>query len=347
MFRPLAALSLLTSLCAAQQTLPTPSLSPHARITQTVGVTEMSVDYHAPAVRNREIWGGKVPWGVVWRAGANANTLVEFSTDVLVEGQPLPAGAYGLHMIPGPERFTVIFSKDSKAWGSYAYRADNDALRVDVTPRAIDSRERMAFLFEDVGDDRATLTLAWERLAVPVQITVDLAEVVLGPVREAAARNDAAPGWQYWFQAAEFGRDHGVPAAETLGWIERSVAAQTTFTNKWAQSELLAEVGRAPEAEAAREAALKIVTVDELAGLGHRYTQRNDLAAAVTVYDMVIEMGAPNWWTYTEIAATKQKAGDLPGAEAAYKLALTKNPDPVTKAEIEASLAALRQPARG
>lgn len=341
MLRPALTACLLVALCissVAQDRLPLPQLSPGASLSQTVGATEISVSYAAPAVRDRVIWGNKVPYDVVWRAGANTNTTVTLEHDVKVEGQALAAGTYGLHMIPGVDSFTIIFSQDSTSWGSYRYVEENDALRVTVTPQSAPKRERMAFLFDDVGDESATLQLHWDEVLVPVRIDVDVPTVVLAPVRENFAANSDKPGWEYWFQAADYGRVHGAPASETLAWVEKSVAIQKSFSNLWCQSELLADLNRLEEAESARTAALERVTADELADLGSRYLQREDPGAAAQVLTMVTEMGGAGWYVWSRLAQAREQMGDLPGAVEALKGALTAGPDPVTEGELKANL---------
>jgi len=350
MLRPVLALSLVACLVSsswAQDRLPVPPKSPHVQHAWSLGITEISVDFHAPSVRGREIWGVKVPYDVVWRAGANANTVLTFEHDVSLEGQPVPAGSYGLHMLPGAERFTIILSKNTEGWGSYGYTQEQDLLRAEVTPREAASRERLDYLLDDVSDSGGTLALHWGQVYVPMQVEVDLAAVVLAPVRELAASGGEGPGWQYWFQAADYGRDHGVLASEGLAWIERSIEHATTFTNLWSRSELLADLERVEEAGAAREQALELVTVDELSSLGSRYADRGDLQSAGSIYDMVMQMGSPNWWDYTRIATVRERLGDVDGAKAALEQALTRNPDPVARAEIEASLAHLSEGSTG
>src|ERR1044072_6727966 len=131
---------LMLTLCAvvrvqSQSVLDLPYASQAAQVKQRVGVTDITITYHRPVVNGRKIWGGLVPTGQVWRAGANENTTIEFSTPVSIEGKALPAGTYGLHMIPNADTWTVIFSKMAVAWGSYTYSQSEDALRVDVKPR--------------------------------------------------------------------------------------------------------------------------------------------------------------------------------------------------------------------
>src|SRR5262245_17915998 len=120
---------------AAQANLTMPQPSPKASVSQTVGLTEITVTYHRPGVGGRKIWGELVPYGDVWRAGANENTTISFSSPVRVAGRPLGAGTYGLHMIPTQKDWTIIFSTVSGAWGSYGYNQREDALRVTVTPQ--------------------------------------------------------------------------------------------------------------------------------------------------------------------------------------------------------------------
>src|SRR5207249_10739214 len=121
-----------------------PRVSQRASVTQRIGLTDITITYHRPAVGGREIWGKTVPYGKVWRAGANENTTITFADDVTVEGKPLAAGTYGLHMIPDKEQWTIIFSKNATSWGSFSYDEKEDALRVSVKPHAAEA-------FEEIG----------------------------------------------------------------------------------------------------------------------------------------------------------------------------------------------------
>ncbi len=132
-------LPVLISLAHAQSTiLDLPRPSQHAVVTQRIGVTDITLNYHRPLVNGRKIWGGLVPYGQVWRAGANENTTITFTDPVTVEGKPLPKGTYGLHMFPGEKEWTVVFSKNSTSWGSFTYDEKEDALRVTVKPQPAD-----------------------------------------------------------------------------------------------------------------------------------------------------------------------------------------------------------------
>jgi hypothetical protein len=144
-----------------------------ASVMQRIGVdTDITIVYSRPGVKGRKIWGGLVPYNEVWRAGANENTTFEVSKDVLINGQKLPAGKYGLHMLPGEKEWTIIFSKDNSAWGSFSYKKDDDALRITVTPKEAPDQEWLSYGFENLAGTSATAYLWWEKLKVPFEVEV-------------------------------------------------------------------------------------------------------------------------------------------------------------------------------
>lgn len=181
----------------AQGPIRLPEASPAATAGQTVGVTDIAITYHRPAVNKRKIFGGLVPYGVLWRAGANENTTISFSTPVKIEGQPLSAGTYGFFLLPGPSQWTVIFSKFTGSWGTYNYDPAEDALRVTVTPQSLtDNQERLAYTFDDLTNNSAVVSLRWEKLRVPVKVEVDLPATVRASIREELR------GGKHWNEAA-------------------------------------------------------------------------------------------------------------------------------------------------
>ncbi len=179
-------LSLLLSLpsaSSAQENKVRPSLK--ASVTQRLGVnTDITIVYSRPGVKGRKIWGGLVPYGMApgtkeskgnpfpWRAGANENTTIEFSKDVLVEGNRLPAGKYGLFMIPSEKDWIIIFSKNDSAWGSFSYNQAEDALRITVTPVEAPQMEWLMYGFDDLAETSATAYLWWDNLKVPFKIAL-------------------------------------------------------------------------------------------------------------------------------------------------------------------------------
>src|SRR5262249_28402518 len=160
-----------------------PRPSQHATVMQRVGITDITINYHRPLVNQRKVWGGIVPYGQVWRAGANENTTIAFSDPVTIEGKPLAKGIYGLHMIPNENEWTIIFSNVHTAWGSFTYKEADDALRITVKPRTAEFMEALSYDFDTVGTDSAVATLRWEKVAVPFTIGVNVHEVVAGSLR--------------------------------------------------------------------------------------------------------------------------------------------------------------------
>jgi hypothetical protein len=147
-------------------------VSPNAGVSQTIGVTEVTISYGRPAVKGRTIWGELVPYGEVWRTGANEATTISFSNDVLIEGKKLAAGTYALFTIPGQDDWTMIFNKTAKQWGAFRHDPAQDALRVDVKPKAAPQEEWMSFSFNGLSGDSAQAVLRWEKLAVSFKIQV-------------------------------------------------------------------------------------------------------------------------------------------------------------------------------
>ncbi|MFQ5927556.1 MAG: DUF2911 domain-containing protein [Terriglobia bacterium] len=149
-----------------------PRPSPNAGVSQTIGVTEVSISYGRPGVKGRQIWGELVPYGKVWRTGANEATTISFSNDVTIEGQKLPAGTYALFTIPTENEWTIVFNKTAKQWGAFNHDAGQDALRIQVKPEAVGHEEWLSFNFQDLSANSATLVLRWEKVAVGFTIQV-------------------------------------------------------------------------------------------------------------------------------------------------------------------------------
>ena len=191
------ALLLIAASAFGQAAIRLPEASPAATVGETIGITDVSITYHRPAVNKRKIWGGQVPYNTMWRAGANENTTISFSTPVKIEGRDLPAGTYALYMLPTPSQWTVVFSKFTGDWGVYNYDESEDALRVNVTPQTVaDSQERLAYTFDDVTNNSAIASLRWEKLRVPIKIDVDL------PATIRTSISNTLRGGKHWDNAA-------------------------------------------------------------------------------------------------------------------------------------------------
>ena len=209
-------------------TLPQPS--PSASVTQQVGVTEITIAYHRPAVGKRKIWGDLVPYDEVWRAGANENTTISFSSPVTIGGKKLVAGTYGLHMLPTQKDWTIILSTVSSAWGSFSYDAKEDAVRVTATPTPASFEESLEYRFENPTENSVNVVLQWEKIQVAFPITVDTKAVALESLK-GQLRGLGRFFWQDWNQAAQWCLRNNYDLDQGLAWADRSIDIQPTFAN--------------------------------------------------------------------------------------------------------------------
>lgn len=226
LFAPLVVSTLFASSLYAQEAkkIEFPQASPLASVKEKVGVTDVSVEYSRPSIRERKIFGGLVPYGQVWRTGANAATKITFGSDVKVGGAPVPAGSYALFTIPGESEWTVILSKVvNDQWGSYAYDKKDDQARVTVKPAAMaEPQETMSISLQDMRSGKANLVIAWEKTKVAVEIDTDLVARVKPQIEAAMAGTGEKP----YFAAAMFYYDNNLDIAKAKEWIEAAVTKQ-------------------------------------------------------------------------------------------------------------------------
>jgi len=310
--------TILTSIIAvaavaiARGDLKLPDVSQQAAIKQRVGLTDITITYHRPLTNGRKIWGGLVPMGEVWRAGANENTTIEVSSDVIVEGKPLAKGTYGLHMIPTADTWTVIFSNMSTAWGSYTYDQKEDALRVTVKPRPNEMEEALEYEFEDVTPDSATMTLKWEKLAVPVKIAVT-PEATVANIR-GQMRGDAQYQWQAPMQAANFCLTHKINLEEALKWVNLSIQNEERFENLSTKADVLKAMNKPDEAKKTWEQAIAKTTPIQLYSYARRLQSEKKDAEAIDMLKEVSKRYPETSFGLLADARIKSAAGDFAGA---------------------------------
>ncbi|HEX8339256.1 MAG TPA: DUF2911 domain-containing protein [Pyrinomonadaceae bacterium] len=282
--RAAAALALAACFCvlAQAQSVRLPRPSPKASVMQTFGVTDLTITYSRPGVKGRKIWGDApagvaagtatlddararprdaviVPYGRVWRTGANEATTFTVTDDVLVNGQPLKAGTYSLHTIPGPAEWTIIFNSDPGQWGSFAYDEKKDVLRVKARPETTtDTQEWLDFQIDPVGESSAQVSIRWERLRVPFTVEVkDVQALTLAKARAAVAAAKA-DDWQTPLQAANYLLNSKGDLTQALAWSEQSIKTRENFNNLNLRARILAAQGKTAEAVAAGEKALQV-----------------------------------------------------------------------------------------
>src|SRR5438876_2305951 len=260
----------LSGTVSAQNDLNLPDVSQAAEVKQRIALTDITVKYHRPLVNGRKIWGGLVPYGKVWRAGANENTTIEFSDPVSVEGQPLAKGIYGLHMIPNPDSWTIIFSKTNTAWGSYSYNQDEDALRVNVKPRPLaELKEALEFEFEDLKPESTAVTLKWEKLGVPFTVSIKDAEQTLQNIR-AQLKGRGQSTWQALDEGAQFCLTRKINLDEALRCADASIQNEERFDNLSTKADILKALNRSDDAKTTWDQALKIANAQQLYSYGRQ-----------------------------------------------------------------------------
>lgn len=342
-------LSIIAVLCttvaaagSARADLKLPNPSPAARVSQTIGLTEVTVAYHRPGVNGRKIWGELVPYNETWRAGANENTTIAFSSDVKVGGKPLRAGTYGLHMIPTAKDWTIVFSTTTTAWGSYGYDPKEDALRVTVTPRATAVvEERMAFRFDELSNTKATLVLAWDKLAVPVAIEVETPKVVMASVRAQLRGEDGFSADSYT-QAARYWLRNGGPVDEAAKLADRSIEMKPTYQNQTIRAALFDKQGNAKAAAELRAKAEPLATASDLNQVANGLMTEKKVDEAVKVLQTSTQRFPESWFLQDSYAEALAAKGDKPAAIAAYTKALALVKDAGEKKRIETTLASLK-----
>ncbi len=224
-----------------------PRVSQGAKITQVIGLSEVTIYYHRPGVKGRMIWGGLLPYDSVWRAGANEPTLFTFSDEVTIDGKKLPAGTYRFVTFPGKKEWTVVFNSEIKNWGTM-YDAKYDVLKFTVTPEAAPQEEWMSFSFTNLTPSSATVVLAWEKIKIGFKIEFN----TVGKIQASVGT------WQILNAAARYSLTEKVYNAEAMGWIDRSIGMDRNATNLGTKAELLAAAGKVKEAIAAAEEAMTV-----------------------------------------------------------------------------------------
>lgn len=336
----------------AQLTLPRPS--PATILNQKIALTEVEVSYSRPSVirgtndRTGQIWGTQVPWGLApnafgnqkpmpWRAGANENTTISFSTDVLVEGKPLAAGMYGLHMIPFEDgKVTVIFSNNSSSWGSFWYEEAEDALRVDVKMQEAPFTNVLTYQFTAFGQNTGTLSLLWEEKQIPVKIAVEQ-ETILAAFRN-ELRGVQGFGWQGPLSAANYCLNNNINYDEAIQWADRAIAANRTGQTLGVKSALLFRKGENDAAVKVAEEAKAIATKNELNLLGYQLIGAGQLVKAEEYFKLNIERDPSDANGYDSLGECYVAMGKDKEAIAMFRKSLSMSPPPNVKANSIANL---------
>ena len=326
------AVLLVANFCQAQTAtgetlmLTLPRQSQHALITQRIGITDITINYHRPLANGRQIWGKLVPYGQVWRAGANENTTITFSDPVAIEGQALDKGTYGLHMIPGENEWTVIFSKNSTSWGSFAYKENEDALRVKVKPQTADAHDALAYDFDDVKPDSTVVTMRWDKVAVPFKVEVKVNELVTASIqRQLHGLNQYY--WEGWDDAAGYYLANKINLDDALKYEDQSIQAEERYDNLLNKSRILEALGRNEDAKVFRNKALDTANPLQLYFYARQLQGQKKQDEALALFRSTAKKFPDSWTSHMGLARVYSAQGDFDNAVKEVKLSLTGAPD--------------------
>jgi hypothetical protein len=335
----------LLAFSSQAQTITTPRVaSPAAKISQTVGISKVTVKYSRPSVKGREIWGKLVPYGFVnlgfgtaetspWRAGANENTTITFSDDAMVEGKALAAGTYGFHIAVGENNdATVIFSNNSSSWGSYFYNPEEDALRADITTQEVGMTETLTYDFVNTGKNETTLVLDWEKKRFPVSIAFATDEIVIANAQN-ELRGTTGFGWQGPLSAANYCLQNNMNHEQAIAWADQSIQGNKNFQNLFVKASLIKQMDPNKDVTAMFDEAAEMANEGQLNFLGYQMmTQHNDTDKAIAYFQTNVKKHPESANAHDSLGEAYKTAGMDKQAIKTLKKALTLNPAPNVKA---------------
>lgn len=351
---------LLTSSFAQNLTTPVGGGSPKAWVGERIGITDINITYNRPGVKGREgkVWGDLVPYGYTdlgfgtskaapWRAGADENTTISFSTDVMIDGKPLVAGKYGFFISVRESDADIIFSKNSNSWGSFFYDPKEDALKVVVkTVKTNESVERLKYEFSDEKDNSTLITLYWEKLKIPFSVSVDYVKTQLESFRR-ELRSDKGFDSDAWVQAVNFSVQNNTNLDEALQWSDYAIngvfVGQKNFKTLSARANVLSKLGRTAEADVLMKQAIPIATMQELHQYARQLIRNKKPAEALAAFKMNAQKNPNVFMTNMGLARGYSANGDFKNAIKYAKLALAQAPDKQNKDAVEGFIKKLEE----
>lgn len=341
-------LLLMGSTSFAQLNLPRGSQK--ASVSQTVGITDISIKYSRPSVKGRTIWGALVPYGMnnlgfgtakesPWRAGADENTTISFSHEVSIDGKTLKAGTYGLHVIPFENGdATIVLSNNSTSWGSYFYNPEEDALRVNVKSKEISNVEFLTYEFSAVSPNSTMVSLKWSTKEIPFTIEVPVTKIVTKSIKQELQNS---PGFsnQSWIQAANFALNNDGDLNEALKWVNASISgqffSQKNANNLLLKSRILAKMGNKEESLIVLDEASAMANKRQLNAMGYQMLNQQNYKLALKFFKLNIKNDPKDPNSYDSLGEAYKTMGDKKNAIKNLKKALSMNPPAAVKANSE------------
>jgi tetratricopeptide (TPR) repeat protein len=254
----ICSLLVLLALPLAAQQLRLPRVSPNSTLTQTVGLTDITIKYSRPGVKGRQIWGGLVPYDTIWRTGANEATTINFSDDVMINGQKLAKGNYALFTIPTKDQWSIVFNSQAEQWGAFTHDKSKDVLTVTAKPEKAEFREWMEFEIPEMSTDTAKIAIRWENIAVPFMVDTMSTEHAMAAAKKTIAAIDNTR-WQLPLSAADFAFQNG-KMEEARMWLDQALAVKENTRTLWLKARLENKEGKKAEAKKTVDAALAKAT---------------------------------------------------------------------------------------
>jgi len=346
----------------AQMDLPPSGGNPRAMVSEEVGITSITIKYSRPDVNKREgkIYGegNRVPYGFKefniktgktespWRAGANEATTISFEHDIKVEGRDLKAGTYALFMAMGPDKVTLIFSKQAGAWGSFYYTEADDVLRVDVKPVTLDkSVEWLKYEFIEHGEKHCVIALQWEKLSVPFRVDVDVDNIVIARLRQEMTGNKSfTPALE--LQAAQYCLNRNINLEEALAWSKQAVigpAGQRTYITFRNLAVAYEKLKRIPEADSVMTEALTIATANQYTAYGRQLISQKRTDRAMEIFKASEKRYGDVYGVNNGLMSGYSAKGDFKNAIKHAEKAMTQASDEATQKQIEGYIAKLKE----
>lgn len=336
-----------TTLTSHSQPVTTPRVpSPAATVSQTIGISTVSVNYSRPSVKGRQIWGALVPYGwnkqgfglnndAPWRAGANENTVLHLSQDAKVEGHLVPAGNYGLFFVVNKDNTgQVILSKEYRSWGSFFYDPQQDEMRADISLRAIPQTELLTYDFQNVTKNSAELDCNWEKMQFPVKIEFATDDIVMANAAQ-ELKGTTGFNWQGFSSAANYALQNKLGYDQALTWIDQAIAINSNFTDLSIKAGLLRATGKEADADNMMKAAFDVSTEVELNQYGYQLLAQNQPDKAIDAFVLNTRRHPASANVFDSLGEAYALKGDKKNAILNFKKSLSMNPPAATKANSE------------
>lgn len=358
---PLLLLALASSIISfAQMDLPPSGGNPRATVSEEVGITSITIKYSRPDVNKREgkLFGSKVPYGFSeqnnvsgkndspWRAGANEATTISFEHDVKVEGKDIKAGTYALFMAMGTDNVTLIFSSQNEAWGSFSYKPEDDALRVDVKPAKLDkSVEWLKYEFIQHGEKHCVIAMQWEYVSVPFRVDVDVDNIVIAKLRkEMTSRKSFIPALE--LQAAQYCLNKNINLEEALAWSKNAItgpAGQRTYITLRNLATAFEKLNRISEADSIMNEALQIATANQYTAYGRILIGQKRADKALDVFKASLKRYGDIYGVNNGLVNGYSAKADFKNALKHAEKALLQAPDDASKKQLEGMIIKLKE----